>query len=288
MIDELWRQRLAREVGRAGVLAAPALGARERVHHLLPRQVLDGPDAEAHLLLGQLLVEAQRLEPAARARAAEVDVDRRSRDVQVLGVRQVDEEAEDQQHVRPRERDRVGEVERQQRHDDRGDPGQDEVCLAEVAALEAARPDDLADEEGDAHADQREHAEDVGQGLVPVWSDVLVDDRDDRERDRREEDDEGPEDEGVHQPRDQSLQQLALTEHHDGLLAEAVGYASRRSMPEGCPIRTSRASSSTRRANQKPETANGGGQREAGDHPLTRRSSAVMAGTISSTSPITA
>ena len=32
----------------------------------------------------------------------------------------------------------------------------------------------------------------------------------------------------------------------------------------------------------------GGGQRQGGDHPLTRRSSAVMAGTISPTSPITA
>ena len=70
---ELGRQRLAGEVGRAGVLAAPALGARERVHHLLPRQVLDGPDAEAHLLLGQLLVEA------AAARAGRASACARSR-----------------------------------------------------------------------------------------------------------------------------------------------------------------------------------------------------------------
>ena len=101
--QQLRRQRLVGRVGRAGVLAAAALRARERVHHLLPGQVLDRPDAEAHVLLGRLLVEPQRLEPAARARAAEVDVDRRGDDVQVLGVRQVGEEAEDEQHVRPHE-----------------------------------------------------------------------------------------------------------------------------------------------------------------------------------------
>ena len=101
--QELGRQHLVGRVGGAGVLAAPALRARERVHHLLPREVLDGPDAEAQLLLGRLVVEPQRLQPPARARAPEVDVDRRGGDVQVLGVREVGEEAEDQQHVRPHE-----------------------------------------------------------------------------------------------------------------------------------------------------------------------------------------
>jgi hypothetical protein len=56
---------------------------------------------EAHLLLGH--VEAERLEPPARARAREVHVERRRGDVEVLRVRQVGEEAEDDQDVRPDE-----------------------------------------------------------------------------------------------------------------------------------------------------------------------------------------
>ena len=62
--QELRREELAGRVRRAGVLAAPALGARERVDDLLPRQVGDRRDAEAKLVVGQ--VEAQRLEPPAR------------------------------------------------------------------------------------------------------------------------------------------------------------------------------------------------------------------------------
>ena len=61
------------------------------------------PMPKRMLLLGHVLVEAQRLEPAARARAPEVDVDRGGGDVQVLGVGEVGEEAEDHQHVRPHE-----------------------------------------------------------------------------------------------------------------------------------------------------------------------------------------
>ena len=101
--QQLRRQLLAGRVGRADVLAAAALGARERVDHLLPGQVGDRPGAEAGSRLGHVLVEAQRLEPAARARAPEEDVDRRGDDVQVLRVGQVGEEAEDEQHVRPDE-----------------------------------------------------------------------------------------------------------------------------------------------------------------------------------------
>ena len=45
--------------------------------------------------------KCERLEPAAGTGASEVDVDARGHDVQVLGVRQVDEEAEDDQDVGP-------------------------------------------------------------------------------------------------------------------------------------------------------------------------------------------
>ena len=65
---ELRREHLPGRVRGAGVLAAAALGAGEGVEHLLPRQVEDRRDAEPHLLLGY--VEAERLEPAARARCA--------------------------------------------------------------------------------------------------------------------------------------------------------------------------------------------------------------------------
>ena len=100
--QELRRERLAGRVRRADVLAAAALGARHRVEHLLPREVGDraGPEAHGGLVLG---LEVERLEAATRARAAEEDVDRRGRDVQVLRVREIGEEAEDDQHVRPDE-----------------------------------------------------------------------------------------------------------------------------------------------------------------------------------------
>ena len=133
-------------------------------------------------------------------RAAEVDVERRGRDVQVLGVREVGEEAEDDQHVRPHEdalehlgdvavaeqaRQRVRhrrpargplvEAERdprrvpqQQRRDDPGDHGQDQVGLAEVAALEALRALHLADPHGGHHAEQHEHREHVDHQREPA------------------------------------------------------------------------------------------------------------------------
>ena len=91
--QQLRRERLAGRERRAGVLAAPALGAREGVEHLLPGQVGDRAGAEAQVLLVGVLVEAQRLEAPARAGAPEPDVDRGGRDVQVLGVGQVGEEA---------------------------------------------------------------------------------------------------------------------------------------------------------------------------------------------------
>ena len=102
--DELRREHLAGGERRTCVLAAPALGAREAVEHLLERQILGRADAEAQLLLRDaVVVEAQRLEPAAGSRPREPHVDRGGEDVEVLGVRQVGEEAEDREHVRPDE-----------------------------------------------------------------------------------------------------------------------------------------------------------------------------------------
>ena len=59
-----------------------------------------GPEADS--ILGHLVVvERERLQATPRACAAEVHVDAGGRDVQVLGVGQVDQEREDDQHVRP-------------------------------------------------------------------------------------------------------------------------------------------------------------------------------------------
>ena len=90
--QELRGERLAGRVRRADVLAAAALGARHRVEHLLPREVGDRPCPEAHgcLVLG---LEVEGLEAPGRTRAAEEDVDPGGRDVQVLRVREIGEEA---------------------------------------------------------------------------------------------------------------------------------------------------------------------------------------------------
>jgi hypothetical protein len=162
-----------------------------------------------------------------------------------------------------------------------------------VAALEPPRPDDLADPERGRDADQREHAEHVRQHLVPVpiRRGVLVDDLDRGDEDRREQHDERPEDERVHEPGDQALQQLALGDDHDRLLAQAVGHA--------VGALDARRAAHPHELDEQPHAAGeegpgddeGGGERErARDHaaPRTRRSSAVIAGTISATSPITA
>ena len=66
------------------------------------------------------------------------------------------------------------------------------------------------------------------------------------------------------------------------------GTSSRRSIPDACPIRTSRAEEQDAAGEEEAGDGEGDDQRESADHPLTRRSSAVIAGTISSTSPITA
>ena len=175
--QELRREVLARRPRRAGILAAAALGARVGVDDLLPGHVRDGARAHPDVLLGALLVEPQRLQPPARAGAPEVDVEDGRHDVQVLGARQVGQEAEDDEDVRPDqhalgvmrpppaaeqvregprdrrparrplvqvERDQRG-VPQEQRRDDARDEGEDQVGLAHVAALEPGRPLQLAD-----------------------------------------------------------------------------------------------------------------------------------------------
>ena len=190
-------------------------------------------------------------------------------------------------------------VPEQQRQDDAGDPGEDQVGLAEVAALEAARAHDLADVERGRDADQHEHREDVDEqpepALVPEPRDrrLAVDDADHRDDDRREQDEEAPEDERVHQPGHELLQQLALPEHDDRLLAHArsdrVGAVDPRRLAhphepheQAGPAREDAAEERQRR--DEAQRARGRRHQPA----RTRRSSALIAGTISATSPSTA
>ena len=86
----------------ADVLTAAALGAGHRVDHLLPGHVSDSGCPEAHRAL-VLDCEVEGLQTASRARSPEPDIDRRSRDVEVLGVGEVGEEAGDEEDVRPDE-----------------------------------------------------------------------------------------------------------------------------------------------------------------------------------------
>ena len=259
---ELRGEDLAGGVRGAGVLAAAALGARERVEHLLPGEVGCFSCAEAEVLLGDVgVVELERLEAPAGASAPEPHVDRRHEDVQVLGAGEVGQEAQDRQDVDPDERaledlrrlvvgeqmrERVrdrrpacgpfvqvqrdaGRVPEEKADHDRRDQGQDQVGLAQVAALEAARALDLADVDGRDDADEYEHAEDVDEQRVPALvaepreGRVLVDDPDQRDQDRREQHHEAPEDERVHEAGNEALKELALTQDDRGFIPGPAG-----------------------------------------------------------------
>ena len=280
--QELRRERLAGRIRRADVLAAAALGARHRVEHLLPGEVGDRAGAEAQCRL-VLRLEVERLEATSRTRSTEEDVDRRGRDVQVLRVREVGQEAEDDQHVRPHEdalehlgrrvvrkqpRERVDnrrpaggprvQVERderrvpeQQRGDDAGDQREDEVGLAQVAALRTAAVAAPCGSRTLRDTDEDERREHVDEERVPPLALepaergargkrlVTLEDRRDRHEDRREEDEESPEDEGVHEARDEPLEELPLTENDDRLVAHAGRNVSTALLAD-FPERTSR------------------------------------------------
>jgi hypothetical protein len=85
---------LARAVGRAVLLAAAALDARERVEHLLPLDV--GHRLESHLLLLEIEVRDGR-----QARRAQVHRQRRQHEMEVLRVRDEHQEPEDHDRVDP-------------------------------------------------------------------------------------------------------------------------------------------------------------------------------------------
>src|SRR4051812_42580316 len=183
----------------------------------------------------------------------------------------------------------------QQRRDDAGDPEQDQVGLAEVAALEARRPHDLADVERRAHADQHEHREHVDEECEPAlvaepWQrGALVHRADHRHHDGREEHDETPEDEGVHHSRAEPLQDLLLPDRDHGLLADALGDVVE---ALGRPAQAHDPHEHARTPGEEARTyGQRGEQRDQPDgaYPAPAfRSAAVIAGITSCRSPITA
>jgi hypothetical protein len=187
-------------------------------------------------------------------------------------------------------------VPEQQRRDDPRDQREDQVGLAEVAALEAGGSLDLADREGADHADEHQHGEHVHhQGepaLVaePGQRGVAAYGADHRDQDRGEEDEEAPEDRSVDQARHETLEQLLLAEHDQGLVLDAlrniVEALDRLAQPHQVHEQL-RAAAEQRAADREHR-----GERERSEHDVYEDcaflSSAVIAGTISARSPITA
>ena len=126
------------------------------------------------------------------------------------------------------ERDPRGVPAQERRHDQR-DEAEDQVGLAQVAALESGRPLHLADQEGGRDAHEHEHAEDVDEKEEPALvaeprdRPVTVDRTEEGQHDRREEDHEPPEDQRVHHARHEPLHELALAEDDRRLGADAAG-----------------------------------------------------------------
>ena len=105
---------------------------------------------------------------------------------------------------------------------------------------------------------------------------------------------EAPEDERMHQPRDESLEQLALPEHDLGLVAGAARDVAGSLLALGGGGALHEADQQTDASDeQRAADGEGGGQRQRGDRrgypaPLVLRISAEIAGTTSWRSPITA
>ena len=119
--------------------------------------------------------------------------------------------------------------EQQRQHDQRDQP-EDEVGLAEVAAPEPLRPLHLADPERGGDADEDEHDEEVDEECEPALRSeprqrlALRDCADQRHHDRREQHQEAPEDERMDEAGAEALEQLLLAENDDRLVAHPLGH----------------------------------------------------------------
>ena len=204
------------------------------------------------------------------------------------GGERVREGAREEAGVMVEPRGRRRRVPAQEREDDAGDECEDEVGLAEVRAGEPPRPHHLADHDGGDDTREDEQDEHVDELAEPRERDlgVTVDGSDERRDDGREEDDEAPEDEGVRQARDEALEQLALTEDELDLVARAPRRL------RG-PVVRRRAHHLPREEQGSPREDPATGEDEDGEGNRARQartffSSALIAGTISCRSPITA
>ena len=214
-----------------------------------------GADAEAHLVVRH--VEAQRLEPPAPPRAREEDVDCRRRDVQVLRVRQVGEEREDHEHVRPDEDALdtrgagiasaipVREERRCAGHSfspaamrEACQPSSVRTTSAIIARMKSASPRceprsaSAARPCGSTPPSRRRRAprgrtlderHEPALRAEPRDRPVTVHRADQRHHDRREEDEEAPEDQRVHHAR-HGAGKLLLAEHDHRLVPDAAGH----------------------------------------------------------------
>ena len=167
----------------------------------------------------------------------------------------------------------------------------------QVAALEPARPLDLADREGREHADQHQHREHVDQEREPALLRRATGSSSVCRRPRSAPS--GSSGSSTTKPQKMNACMSPGTSRwnslrwpeHDHRLVLARAAARRRSAATGLPSRTSRYSCRARRPNRPPATAIATSSDEAGDHvrlPRRRRISAAIAGTTSCRSPITA
>ena len=155
VVDALQRQRLAGEVGRAGVLAAAAFGAGEGIEPVLPGEVARAAHAGLHVgLVGRLhqLLDVDRRHAVARSTAPEVQGRQRRDDVEVLADRQQHEEGEHDDHLRP-----VGEhvARLQRRRAQRGERRGERAADEGVGALVGDRREALGEEREPEAVEQR-------------------------------------------------------------------------------------------------------------------------------------
>ena len=165
-----------------------------------------------------------------------------------------------------------------------------------MAAVEARRALELANGQCRNHTGQYEHDEDVHEQREPPLvaeprkRGIAIHRADQRHEDRGEEDQEAPEDRGVHESRAEPLEKLPLAEDDHGLVARAardVVEARRRlAHPHEVHEQLRPAGEQTARERQ------GRRQRERSEQDVycdrAFLSAAVIAGTISVRSPITA
>ena len=247
---------LAAHVGRAARGTAAALGAVVGVEEILPGHVgqIAGPE-------GLRVLEIHAAVLALRLERREEDVERRDQDVQVLGIGQQHQEAQEQSRVRPpgqvedhldRGRGEAGErlgdgaprelpvvvglgaephvggIRHQVGHHEPQDQEQDHQGLGRE--VEPLRPGDEPPEERVAHRDDHERAEQVLEDQVG-WrvgqerQEERLADAPAEELDGAErEDDEAPEDDRVHQPRPEVVgEQPGLAEDVDDHAPDAGG-----------------------------------------------------------------